>query len=112
VLSAKDSSGGQATAAFTLQCNTNYPAGATYANPNVIDLWRLWVPDMTSCINACAQYNKGYAVTKATNPTPKCVAVAIVRGEGEYCYLKSATGKNDTSTSGGVPIDSAILIQS
>jgi len=72
----------------------------------VSDLLKLWVPDMNSCINACALYNTGFTVSSGGLP---CVVVAVVRAAGEYCYLKSSVGINDTSTSNGAPIDSAIL---
>lgn len=38
------------------------------------------------------------------------MAVAVVKAPGEFCYLKSAIGVNNTSSSGGEPIDSAVLI--
>ena len=63
---------------------------------------------MASCIDTCVAYNLGYAVTNGGSPA--CVAVAVVKAPGEFCYLKSATGINDTSTSGGAPIDSAVVI--
>ncbi|KAH8585464.1 hypothetical protein B0O99DRAFT_696456 [Bisporella sp. PMI_857] len=109
ILSAHDATGGNPIAAFTLKCNTNYPAGVKFGNPNVLDLYILWVPDMASCINACAKYNQGYAVAQGS---PKCVVATVVRKEGDHCWLKSGTGINDTTTSGGAPIDSAILISS
>jgi len=62
---------------------------------------------MMGCIDACAQYNKGYAVGAGGE---KCRAVAVVKEMGEYCYLKSGTGINDTTTNGGNPIDSAVLV--
>lgn len=64
---------------------------------------------MAGCIAACAEYNIGYAVT---NGSPRCAAVAVVKAPGEFCYLKSGTGVNDTSSSGGTPIDSAVLLDS
>jgi hypothetical protein len=73
----------------------------------VIDLYRLYTPDMAGCIAACAEYNIGYAVSTGG---PGCVAVAVVKAPGEFCYLKSAIGVNNTSSSGGEPIDSAVLI--
>ena len=94
---------------FVLLCNTNYPAGSAFGNPGVKDLLRVYPnpPDMNGCIDACAQYNVGASVVAGG---AACKAVAIVREVGEYCYLKSATGVNNTSTSGGEPIDSAILV--
>jgi hypothetical protein len=62
---------------------------------------------MAGCIAACAEYNIGHAVESGS---PKCAAVAVVKAPGEFCYLKSATGVNDTSSSGGSPIDSAVLM--
>lgn len=56
----------------------------------------------------CIAYNLGYAVTSGASLA--CAAVAVVKAPGEFCYLKSATGINDTSSSGGAPIDSALLI--
>ncbi len=63
---------------------------------------------MQGCIDQCVAWNSGYAVGSLDGP--KCAAVAVVKAVGEFCYLKSATGKNDTSTSGGASIDSAVLI--
>ena len=62
---------------------------------------------MNGCIDACAQYNLGAAVAGGG---PECKAVAVVKAAGDYCYLKSATGINDTSSSGAVGIDSAVLV--
>lgn len=63
----------------------------------------LYTTDMNGCMVACAAWNAGAG-------NPKCAAVAIVKDVGQYCYLKSGTGKNNTSTSGGAPIDSAVLM--
>lgn len=63
---------------------------------------------MASCIDTCVAYNLGYAVTNGDSPS--CVAVAVVKAPGEFCYLKSATGINDTTTSGGASIDTAVVI--
>jgi hypothetical protein len=96
---------------FSLQCNTNYPGGAAYGNPDVVDLFKVWVPDMASCINQCAMYNQRFEVTSGASL--KCAVVGVARQAGDYCWLKSATGINNTDTSGaGVPIDSAVLINS
>lgn len=74
----------------------------------MIDMFRVYTADMQGCIDQCVAWNTGYAVTNLESP--KCAVVAIVKSVGEFCYLKSATGKNDTSTSGGALIDSAVLI--
>jgi hypothetical protein len=73
----------------------------------VIDLLRIYVPDMMGCIDACAEYNKGDAVSQGA---AECKAIAVVKAKGEYCYLKSGTGVNDTNSSGGSPIDTAVLV--
>lgn len=63
---------------------------------------------MASCIDTCVAYNLGYSVVNGDSPS--CAAVAVVKAPGEFCYLKSAIGINDTSTSGGASIDTAVLI--
>lgn len=62
---------------------------------------------MEGCIDACVMYNLGYSVSTGG---PSCVGVAVVKVPGEYCYLKSGTGVNNTSSSGGSPIDFAVLL--
>lgn len=68
----------------------------------------MWVPDMQSCIAVCMEWNLGYAVTNGG--TPACAVAAVVRQPGDYCYLKSAAGVNNTSTSNGAAIDVAVLM--
>jgi hypothetical protein len=62
---------------------------------------------MASCMAACVQWNKGYAVT--SGGVPACAVAAVVKQPGDYCYFKSAAGVNNTSTSGGAVIDVAVL---
>lgn len=67
-----------------------------------------------SCVAACAEYNAGWSNSVASGIElggGYCLAVSLVIKEGEFCYLKNGTGRNDTGTSGeGVRIDSAVLM--
>jgi hypothetical protein len=100
---------------FEIQCNTQYPAGAGSGNPGVRDLMLMTAPDLISCVALCAQYNAGYsnAVGDDVNVGGGiCVAVSLIKAPAEFCYLKNATGVNDTSANvaSGIGVDSAVLI--
>ena len=93
-------------------CNTNWPGGASYGNPGVHDILKMYQPDLTHCVAACAEYNAGYQSSQRAGINVGggiCKGVSLVLAAGEFCYLKNATGTNDTSTSGGNRIDSAFL---
>lgn len=94
---------------FKLVCNTNYPAGANFGNPKLVDLMAVYPSpqNMQGCVNACIQYNLGSAVVAGS---PSCKAVAITKSPGGWCFFKSAVGVNDTSSSAGVSTDAAILL--
>lgn len=73
---------------------------------------KMYQPDLLRCVAACAEYNAGYQsnVDGGVNVGGGlCKAVSLVLAPGEFCYLKNGTGVNDTSTSGGDRIDSAVL---
>jgi hypothetical protein len=100
---------------FRIACNTNYPSGTTYGNPNIHDIMKIYMPDFSSCIMACAAYNAGYNTNYQDGVDVAgglCRAVTMVINEGEFCYLKNGTGVNNTSNSGGAAVrkDSAILM--
>ena len=69
------------------------------------DILKVWVPDLMHCVMLCAEYNFGLDTTSGF-----CRGVSMVEKPGEFCYLKSATGVNDTSTSGNGPYVSAELL--
>jgi hypothetical protein len=105
------STGGSQT--FRVYCNTNWPGGAAYGNPQLHDIMSLYVPTLKDCMAACAAYNIGYVRSQGFGISVSggmCRAVALVLAEGEGCYLKNGTGRNDTSTSRNARIDSALLL--
>ena len=97
---------------FTMLCNTYWPAKRV--NPGVRDIMVMAVPDMLTCLALCAEYNSGYSDAIGDdvfrNGGGMCVGVSLIRGPAEFCYLKNATGINDTSAAGGSPVDSAVLV--
>lgn len=97
---------------FLVMCNTNWPGGAAYGNPGIHDIMKIYEPDLTHCVAACAEYNAGYQANTAAGINVGggyCKGVSLVLAPGEFCYLKNGTGTNNTSTSGGNRIDSALL---
>ena len=120
---------------FQMLCNTYYPAGQGI-NPGQRDIMVMYTPDMVSfdpllgslssgnwltqsasqltCITLCAEYNAGYSDAVGDDIAVGggiCVGVALVKSPTEFCYLKNATGINDTTAAnGGQPVDSAILV--
>lgn len=73
----------------------------------------LYTPTFEDCVNACGEYNVGYLRKQQDGIDVAgglCRAVALVLADGQGCYLKNGTGKNDTGTSGNVKIDSALLL--
>ncbi|KAK4136678.1 hypothetical protein BT67DRAFT_187736 [Trichocladium antarcticum] len=84
--------------AFRRLCATNYPSGALYGNPRIHDIVKLWLPSLEACIGACAAYNLAYEANAAGRVAAGglCRSVAVVKIEGEYCYLKNGTGTNET----------------
>ncbi|KAF6815994.1 hypothetical protein CSOJ01_03263 [Colletotrichum sojae] len=97
---------------FDVQCNTFWPQRQG-VNPGVRDILVMTVPDMLTCMTLCAQYNQGYSDAVGDDVYVGggiCVGVALVKGAGQFCYLKNATGINDTAAAGGFPVDSAVLV--
>ncbi|KAF7943938.1 uncharacterized protein EAE97_006008 [Botrytis byssoidea] len=99
---------------FRVACYTNYPSGAQYGNPRIHDIMKIYMPDLTQCMMACAEYNAGYSTNLQGGIDVGgglCRAVSMVIKDGEFCYLKNGTGVNNTANSGGDAVrkDSAIL---
>ncbi|TAQ83030.1 hypothetical protein B7494_g8646 [Chlorociboria aeruginascens] len=88
---------------FQLYCNTNWPEGAQYGNPNVTDITNIPATTMSACLAACVSYNGNVG-------SESCMAVAIEKAAGGKCVLKTGQGVNNTSTSGGTPLDAAFLV--
>lgn len=49
-----------------------------------LDLEKISVPDMQSCIDACMKYTEA----RLGGNAPLCWAVSIIKEPGEFCYLK------------------------
>lgn len=99
---------------FQVFCNTDWPAGSLYGNPQLHDIMMIYAPDLESCVAACASYNIGYQKNSKDGVSVgggMCKAVALVQVAGEGCYLKNGTGTNNTGTSYGARIDSALLLE-
>ncbi|KAF9875698.1 hypothetical protein CkaCkLH20_06630 [Colletotrichum karsti] len=97
---------------FDVLCNTFWPQRQGI-NPGVRDILVMTVPDMLSCMTLCAQYNQGYSDAVGDDVYVGggiCVGVALIKGTGQFCYLKNATGINDTTAAGGFRVDSAVLV--
>ena len=69
---------------FQQLCSTNYPSGATYGNPGIHDIMRLWLPSLEACITACAEYNAAYQWNEGAGVAAGglCRSVAVIK-EGE-----------------------------
>ncbi|KAE9577104.1 hypothetical protein CGCF415_v001745 [Colletotrichum fructicola] len=96
---------------FDVLCNTFWPQRQGL-NPELRDILVMTVPDMLTCMTLCAQYNQGYSDAVGDDVYVGggiCVGVALVKGIGQFCYLKNATGINDTTAAGGFDVDSAVL---
>lgn len=105
---------------FTVLCDTFWPARAG-VNPALRDIMVAYAPDLVACMTLCAQYNQGYSDAVGDDVRVGagiCVAVSLVKLPAEFCYLKNATGVNDTSSkapdkmtaTGGGFVDSALLV--
>ncbi|KAF5872133.1 uncharacterized protein Bfra_009163 [Botrytis fragariae] len=99
---------------FRVACYTNYPSGVQYGNPGIHDIMKIYMPDLTQCMMACAEYNAGYSTNLQSGIDVGgglCRAVSMVIKGGEFCYLKNGTGIDNTANSGGDAVrkDSAIL---
>jgi hypothetical protein len=73
---------------------------------------KMYQPDLMHCVAACAAYNveyQGNADAGISVGGGLCKAVSLVIAAGKICFLKNGTGVNDTSTSGGNRIVSAVL---
>ncbi|KAM7224546.1 hypothetical protein V8F06_000327 [Rhypophila decipiens] len=86
---------------FLRLCNTNFPGGAAYGNPGVVDIFKTFAASLDECMALCAAYNADPGSTQ------------FQRDKGfsdEFCYLKNGTGVNNTF---GAPNDfaSAVLIE-
>ncbi|KAI0126498.1 hypothetical protein BJ170DRAFT_408066 [Xylariales sp. AK1849] len=100
---------------FEIQCDTHYPSGAGFGNPGVRDIMLMTAPDLLTCMALCAQYNTGYSNAVGDDVGVGgglCVGVSLIKAPAEFCYLKNATGVNDTSANvgAGVGVDSAVLL--
>ncbi|TDZ30478.1 hypothetical protein C8035_v002448 [Colletotrichum spinosum] len=96
---------------FDVLCNTFWPQRQGL-NPSLRDILVMTVPDMLTCMTLCAQYNQGYSDAVGDDVYVGggiCVGVALIKGVGQFCYLKNSTGINDTSAAGGFAVDSAVL---
>ncbi|KAL0935145.1 uncharacterized protein CTRU02_209736 [Colletotrichum truncatum] len=96
---------------FDVMCNTYWPQRQGL-NPGLRDILVMTVPDMLTCITLCAQYNQGYSDAVGDDVYVGggiCVGVALIKGRGQFCHLKNATGINDTAAAGGFEVDSAVL---
>ncbi|GKT41663.1 uncharacterized protein ColSpa_01844 [Colletotrichum spaethianum] len=97
---------------FQQLCEVNYPSGAAYGNPELYDIFKVYVPTFRECMDLCAAYNQEYNNNLAQGNVASggyCRSVAMIKLPGEYCYLKNGTGKMDTQ---GHPKDfiSAVVI--
>lgn len=73
----------------------------------------MYQSDLLHCVAVCAEYNAGYEKNSENGGEVgggRCQAVALLLRPGGNCYLKNGTGINDTSSSGPVTIDSAVLL--
>lgn len=104
---------GAGAQSFLRLCNTNWPGGATYGNPGVHDIMKVYVPSLEDCITACASYNINYQANADIGAAAGglCRAVSIVKKAGEYCYLKNATGKVDFRGDKPEIYSSALLLE-
>ncbi|KAK1636131.1 hypothetical protein BDP81DRAFT_291352, partial [Colletotrichum phormii] len=97
---------------FDVLCNTYYPMRQGF-NPFLRDILVMTVPDMLTCMTLCAQYNQGYSDAVGDDVFLDgggiCVGVALVKGTAQFCHLQNATGINQTASSGGFDVDSAVL---
>ncbi|GAB1310168.1 Putative membrane protein insertase [Madurella fahalii] len=89
---------GGAAQSFMRLCNTNYPSGRGFGNPDIHDILKMYLPSLEDCITACAAYNWQYQrnVEIGVPGGGLCRSVAIIKTTGEYCYLKNGTGTNNT----------------
>ena len=78
---------------------------------------KIWTTDLNHCASVCAEYNSGLeALYKSgvggggNGTVGYCKAVSLTLKQGEFCYLKSATGRNDTAPGMGAEIVSAVLL--
>jgi hypothetical protein len=95
---------------FRQLCDTNYPSGAIYGNPGTADLLRFYTPTLEACITACAAWNVAYPHSGLTDgPRGNCRSVALLKRPGEYCYLKNATGTNNTGGVQNVFVSAVLL---
>lgn len=93
-------------------CNTFWPQRQGI-NPRVRDIMLMTVPDMLTCLTLCAEFNQEYSNSVGDDVGVgggMCVGVGLIKGEAQFCYLKNATGVNDTSKAFGFPADSAVLV--
>lgn len=101
---------GRQPQSFTQLCYTNYPSGPAYGNPGTTDLLRFYTRTLEDCITACASWNQAYPNSRLTDGSRgMCRSVALVKTPGEYCYLKNATGTNDTFGAPGQFVSAVLL---
>ncbi|EFQ30800.1 hypothetical protein CGRA01v4_12848 [Colletotrichum graminicola] len=93
---------------FRQLCEVNYPSGAEYGNPNLYDIFKVYVPNFRECMDLCAAYNQAYIGNLASGKMASggyCRSVAMVKLPGEYCYLKNGTGETSKMDTQGHPKD-------
>ncbi|KAF6818139.1 hypothetical protein CSOJ01_02020 [Colletotrichum sojae] len=84
---------------FRQLCEVNYPSGASWGNPDLYDILKIYVSTFEECMTLCASHNQAYALNLAAGRVASggyCRSVAMIKQAGEYCYLKNGTGKVDT----------------
>ena len=95
--------------AYTVRCNTDYAAGASYGNPSVADLQILSkVDSLDACIGACATYTN--QLVQTANTSASCDAVGWISTQSQ-CFLKNgvtSSSYNNTANLATYPVDSAI----
>ncbi|KAK2063212.1 hypothetical protein LY76DRAFT_588659 [Colletotrichum caudatum] len=100
---------------FRQLCEVNYPSSAEYGNPDLYDIFKVYVPNFRECMDLCAAYNQAYSGNLASGNVASggyCRSVAMIKLPGEYCYLKNGTGETSKMDTQGHPKDfvSAIVI--
>ncbi|KAK4129232.1 hypothetical protein N657DRAFT_639815 [Parathielavia appendiculata] len=67
---------------FLRLCDTNWPAGASYGNPGVHDIMKVYLPSLEACIAACAEWNANYERNRAEG-------IGVMKGEEGLCRAVS-----------------------
>lgn len=51
---------GGTSQSFVRLCRTDYPVGKEYGNGGIHDIFKVYLPSLEECIDACAMYNQRY----------------------------------------------------